>query len=389
LQAAYGNALIAARGYSARETEDAFAKARDMAVGDADAPERLAADFGLWVGSYIRGELPAMRTRSAMFLNDVAGQPNSPEAGVAHRAAGITHWFVGEYREAQKHFECALALFAPGRDDDLAFRFGHDPGVAATLFLALTIWPLGDVTGAIALVERAQKRMEHISHASSRANGKMHAAMFELARGNLAKAASNSLEFGRITCEHGLAFQPHSSFLEGWAKSQRGAIAEAITDMQRSAKIQSDHPSPPLNFHGLMKIAQANVEAQAGEQAHAIATINKAIATSDRVGHRTFDGELHRVRGELLLCHLHNPVLAEEALKTAIAVSRQQRTRSFELRAALALARLYQSTARPADGHAVLARALEGFSPTPEMPEIAEAQALLERLARAGEGAII
>ena len=72
-----------------------------------------------------------------------------------------------------------------------------------------------------------------------------------------------------------------------------------------------------------------------------------------------------------------NPAPAEEALQTAIAVAKQQGTRSFELRAALSLAKLYQSTGRPADAHAVLAPALEGFSPTPEMPEIAEAQALL------------
>jgi hypothetical protein len=50
------------------------------------------------------------------------------------------------------------------------------------------------------------------------------------------------------------------------------------------------------------------------------------------------------------------------------------------LRAALSLAKLYQSTARLVDAHAVLAPALEGFSPTPEMPEIAEAQALLGQL---------
>ena len=76
-----------------------------------------------------------------------------------------------------------------------------------------------------------------------------------------------------------------------------------------------------------------------------------------------------------------NPAPAEEAFLTAIAVAKQQGTRSFELRAALSLAKLYQSTGRPADAHAVLAPALEGFAPTPEMPEIAEAQALLAALA--------
>ena len=124
LHVAYGNALIAARGYGAPETTEAFAKARESASGEKDAPERLAADYGLWVGSYVRGELPSMRAHAAAFLSDVEARPNSPEAGVAHRAAGITCWFAGEYREARDHLERALALFQPGRDDDLAFRFG-------------------------------------------------------------------------------------------------------------------------------------------------------------------------------------------------------------------------------------------------------------------------
>ena len=135
MHVAYGNALIAARGYGAPETTEAFARARESASGDKDAPERLAADYGLWAGSYVRGELPSMRAHAAAFLNDVEARPDSPEAGVAHRAAGITCWFAGEYREARDHLERALALFQPGRDDDLAFRFGLDPGVAAMAYL--------------------------------------------------------------------------------------------------------------------------------------------------------------------------------------------------------------------------------------------------------------
>jgi hypothetical protein len=87
---------------------------------------------------------------------------------------------------------------------------------------------------------------------------------------------------------------------------------------------------------------------------------------------------LHRLRGDLLLKrHPVEPSLAEEAFSAAIAVAKEQGARSYHLQAALPLAKLYQSTARPVEAHAVLAPALEGFPPTPEMPEIAEAQALL------------
>ena len=108
--------------------------------------------------------------------------------------------------------------------------------------------------------------------------------------------------------------------------------------------------------------------------------------TPRAVEQRWFDAESHRVRGEILLKRdPANTAPAEEAFLTAIAVAQQQKARSFELRAALSLAKLYQSTGRAADAHAVLAPALEGFSPTPEFPEIEEAQKLLAALAETEE----
>src|SRR5208283_1651172 len=141
-----------------------------------------------------------------------------------------------------------------------------------------------------------------------------------------------------------------------------------------------------LVFDGIIKIALAEAEARAGDPDRAVAILDEALATCDRLGFRTFEAELHRVRGEILLKRdPANPAPAEEAFQTAIAVAKQQGTRSFELRAALAFAKLYQSTGRPVEAHDVLAPALEGFAPTPEMPEIAEAQALLEALAETEE----
>jgi predicted ATPase len=90
---------------------------------------------------------------------------------------------------------------------------------------------------------------------------------------------------------------------------------------------------------------------------------------------------LHRIRGEILLKrNPANMLPAEEAFLAAIAIAKHQKARSFELRAALSLAKLYRATGRDALARAALGPALEGFAPTPEMPEIAEAQMLLEQL---------
>ena len=93
------------------------------------------------------------------------------------------------------------------------------------------------------------------------------------------------------------------------------------------------------------------------------------------------DPYLHRLRGDILLKRdPADPAPAEDAYRTAIAIAKQQGARSYELLASLSLAKLYQSTARQDEACAVLVPALEGFTPTPEMPEIAEAQALLVEL---------
>ena len=93
---------------------------------------------------------------------------------------------------------------------------------------------------------------------------------------------------------------------------------------------------------------------------------------------------LHRLRGDFLLKrNPDDPASAEDAYRTAVTLATKQGARTYQLLASLSLAKLYQSTNRALEAHAILAPALEGFAPTPEMPEIAEAQALMKRLASA------
>jgi predicted ATPase len=122
----------------------------------------------------------------------------------------------------------------------------------------------------------------------------------------------------------------------------------------------------------------AEREAQAGRVEAALATLDAQLAAIEQTGQRWFDAEVHRVRGELLV-KLRRPdvAAAESALIRAIEIARGQRTRTFELRAALSLAKLYKTTGRDQLAGELLAAALVGFNAGPEVPEVEEAQRLL------------
>ena len=232
---------------------------------------------------------------------------------------------------------------------------------------------MGDVERAGSLVGGAEARIAGHPHIGTHANGIFHAAMFELMRGDLSRAAFYAAEHTQLAREHNLEWRrAFGVFLEGWTASASGALGAGLADMRRGVELLCEQNF--LLFDGLVKLALAEAEARAGDLERALAILDEALATCERIGHRTFEAELHQARGDILLQRdPANSAQAEDAFLTAIVVAKLQGTRSFELRAALALAKLCRSTGRLTEAHAVLARALEGFSPTPEMPEIAEA----------------
>ena len=205
--------------------------------------------------------------------------------------------------------------------------------------------------------------------------------MFEMMRGHPARVAPNAVELARHAREHELSMDgAFAVFREGWTKADGGALADGLEGMRRGVELLREQNV--LVFDGLLKIALAEAEARAGGVNRAIVLLDGALATCDRTGYRAFESELHRVRGNILLTRDPADLAPAESLPNCNRHRQAARhTHSFGLRAALSLAKLYQSTGRFADAHAFLAPAFEGFSLTPEMPEIAEAQAMMERLA--------
>jgi predicted ATPase len=315
------------------------------------------------------------------MLKEVEQFPGSPESCVAHRIYGSTQWLLGNYLGARDHLEQAVALSNPERDRELAFRFGLDIGVLARAYLPLVLWPLGEVDRARAAAEDAVALATRTEHAPTLAYAHFWMAWFEMLRGDpirsrphaeatMALARKHDMNFWRLLAPmaHGWAIAAAGGTEAGWDEVRRGVAGcreQGITIFVRSFEVQL-----------------AATKARAGHLDAALAMLDGVLAEAEQTKARAFVADGHRIRGEILLKRdqTHTEP-AEEAFLAAIAIAQQQKARSFELRSALALAKLYQSSGRSADARAVLAPALEGFAPTPEFPEIADAQKLLATLA--------
>jgi predicted ATPase len=120
-------------------------------------------------------------------------------------------------------------------------------------------------------------------------------------------------------------------------------------------------------------VLAAEAEVRNGRADEARALVEELITEIRASGLRWQEAELLRVSGEArLLGPSADPDRAGCDLEAAVAVAREQGARAFQLRAALSLAKLYQSIARTSEAKSILSSALEGFKPTPEFPEIAK-----------------
>ena len=381
LQVAYANALISGRGHGAKETTAAFARARDLAANIEDPAEQFPIYYGIWVGGLVRGELSVMRDIAEAAGRDAENNPGLSEACTGWRIVGLTRSYEGDFVAARASLEKTLATFDPERDRDLAFRFAQDIGVSATIQLAQTLWAQGEIHRASDLAIAGLEQADQTGHVATIVYAYCVHAFLLVARRDPVRAAVAVGAFAALARKHGMpVWMAYADFIEPWARWHDGHRDADLGAMR--AGIARAYDQEVTLYVPLLETALASAEAETDQFDAALASINHALAETGRTGQRWFEAETHCVRGEILVKRdPANTAAAEEAFLTATAVAQQQKARSFELRAALSLARLYQSTGRVADAHAALAPALEGFSPTPEFPEIAEAQTTFDRAA--------
>jgi tetratricopeptide (TPR) repeat protein len=380
LQSDYAQAVMWSKGFAAEETKAAFARVRELAALCGNAEERFNEYIGRWVRSYTRGELVAARDTAEAFLREAEAEDRAMEAGAARRVLGLTCLSQGEFAAARSHLERTLHDYDPERDRESRFRFSVDTGSAAAAYVALAAWHLGDVDCAAAMMDRAVAGALEIGHIPTIVNVHAFKTRLDVRRDDPA-AALHSVEVQvRLARAHAMSlYVVFGDVIASWARAREIGGAEGAKDFRRALAVYMDQgaKADAPYLHGLL----GNFVAQSGDPAGALALVDEGLRLADETGEHWSDPELYRFRGEVL--QAAGPAArarAEQAFEAAIAIARQQESRSFGLRAALALAKLRQSSDRRVDAAAALTPALQRFSPTPAMPEIVEARALLAAL---------
>ncbi len=374
LQIAYGRALRGSLGHSAHETVAAWKRARQFAADINDPSELAPIHSGLFNASLTQGELAPMRVLAETIMSTANRQSKSPVAAVvAHWTSGVTCWFAGDYLNARMHLERALAIYC-AEPDPATFKAATQdlPGVIMR-FLALVLWPLGSVDRSRQLAGEAV-RVPGEKRALVQVNALVHKAVFDGLCGDMLEETETVLALAR---EHAMPlYVAAGTHLSGLAKWRAGDRMNGLADMRRGWALLHENDCYLCEPFWGMQVAVAIAEV--GQTEAALDTLTELIAWVEQSGQHWLDAELHRVRGELLLrCDPSNASSAEDAFNRALEIARRQQTKTFELRGALGLARLYSTIGRAGLVPDVLAPALVDFDTAQNLPEIEEAGRLL------------
>ena len=381
LQTAYAQALLWSKGFAAEETRAAFERTGDLATRAELPAERFPALFGQYLSSLLHGDIRAARQIAGRFLQEAEADGRAAEAGVGHRIVGLASTFLGDLASARDNLEAALNTYDRERDSGVREKFALDTGIAARAYLGLASWLAGDLQRANELIEEAVRLGSDSGHLPDLIHALWYKVYIRCLRNDPQGAAADAEDLSRVSRERGVElFVMLADLALSWARGRLGDALSGANELRGSLSHYTSQGNLLWvpTFQGLV----AELESRAGEVERASVEIDEGLATAEGGGHAYNEPFLHRLRGDILL--KRNPAdaaPAEDAYRTAVAIAKKQGARTYELLASLSLAKLYQSTNRHLEAHAILAPALEGFAPMPEMPEIAEAQALMKRLA--------
>jgi predicted ATPase/class 3 adenylate cyclase len=376
-----GPALGSIKGPMAPEVERVYIRACELGRHVGDTPQRFPALWGLWYCYHAGGQYQRARALGEELLG-LAGQLQDPLLSLeAHRALGNTLSFRGEVGLAYTHAQHGLALYDPQQMRAHALRYGQDSGVACRLFGALCLWMLGYPDQARQWNEVALTRAQGLSHAYTLAQTLLFSSILHQWRGEASTAQERVEALLALCAKHGFAmYRLWGTVLRGSVLTAQGQWGEGLAQMREGLATWRTRGLITLFwlwFHALL----AEACGRAGQVEEGLSVLEEALEALPTAEDHFYEAEVYRLNGELLQQSTAQQGQAEEHLHQALTVARRRQAKSWELRAAMSLSRLWQQQGKRTEAYELLAPVYSWFTEGFDTADLQDARALLETLA--------
>jgi class 3 adenylate cyclase/predicted ATPase len=377
--------LIHVKGYGAPETKAAVERAR-LLIEQAERLGEPLEDplllftvlYGFWAASYVMFNGDVVRELATQFLALTEKQGGTALA-YGHSMMGVSLLCTGSAAQGQAYDDQAIALYDPAEHRSVAARFGQDVRVATFSTRAWGRWILGYPEAALADSKNALDEAREIGQAATLMVALSFATITCVLCGNY--AAANALVDELIA----LADEKGAVLWKAWGTMNQGCVSgltgKALVDTITSgiAAWRSTGATVHVPLH-LSNLAKAYAEL--GQFDDARRCIGEAMTAIETTKETLFEADIHRTAGEIaLLSPEPDAAKAEACFERALAVARAQQAKSWELRAATSLARLWRDQGKRDQARDLLAPVYGWFTEGFDTRDLKQAKLLLDELA--------
>jgi predicted ATPase/DNA-binding SARP family transcriptional activator len=382
LQLALCAPLQAVGGRAAPERRQASARAYELCLQLGSPREQMIPVLHvLWSYHHLSAQHRKAKELAVQLLELAEEEADPLCLAQAHMALGQTLTCLGELKVALKHLEQAVSLYDPQQHTAFTLLTGQDVAVTSLGWASLTLWSLGYPDQGLRRGQQALALAEKLDHEYTLALAYLLGGGYlRLFRREVEPTEMHARALQSLAAERGFAiFEGWARILLGWVRAQRGDLAAGIAQIEqglagregRAGAVQGTLP------HQLGLLAEAQY--MAGRHEQGLKHIAEALDQVARTGECNYQGELHRIKGELLEGTGADPE-AEACLRQAIQLAEAQDAKSWQLRATVTLCRLMQRQGRNEEARQMLGEIYGWFSEGLETADLVEARVLLDEL---------
>jgi class 3 adenylate cyclase/predicted ATPase len=387
LQVALINPLTHIRGYAAPETKAAMEQARlliEQAEALGEAPEDplllFSVLYSFWIANQIAFNGDALRELATQFLGLAEKQRATVPLMIGHRLMGNALLMAGKVTGGRAHYDQVVALYNPLEHRGLVTRFGQDVRVSALSFRSWALWILGYPVAALVDADHAVKDAREIGQAATLMFALQVTLVAFVHCGNYAAANAEVDELVALADEKGsLYWKAQGMLMRGCLFAMTGKVSDAVQMITSGLTAFRSTGSTWCTPANLSFLALAYAELDQFDDARRC--IDEAMATAETTGERWYEAEVNRRAGEIaLLSSEPDAAKAQAYFERALAVARKQQAKSWELRGAMSMARLWRDQGKPKQARELLAPVYGWFTEGFDTRDLKEAKALLDEL---------